>query len=91
MNNMITGAKLAMEQIQIRLNTMSELGDVVVTLSPCMSVIKGLGTSLNGLMPEADSSMADLSNILGDIMAGSSVTQTDNLLLIRQIQRQTKY
>ena len=32
MNKMITGAKLAMEQIQIRLNTISELGDVVVTL-----------------------------------------------------------
>jgi division protein CdvB (Snf7/Vps24/ESCRT-III family) len=73
MNNMITGAKLAMEQIQIRLNTISELGDVVVTLSPCMSVIKGLGTSLSGLMPEASSSMQDLSSILGDIMAGSSV------------------
>lgn len=73
MNNMVTGAKLAMEQIQIRLNTISELGDVVVTLSPCMSIIKGLGTSLNGLMPEASSSMQDLSSILGDIMAGSSV------------------
>ncbi|NHI02657.1 Archaeal ESCORT-III [Candidatus Nitrosotalea sp. TS] len=73
MNNMVTGAKLAMEQIQIRLNTLSELGDVVVTLSPCMSVIKGLGTSLSGLMPEASSSMQDLSSILGDIMAGSSV------------------
>ncbi|MDE1827443.1 MAG: hypothetical protein KGH83_07630 [Thaumarchaeota archaeon] len=73
MNNMVTSAKLAMEQIQIRLNTLSELGDVVVTLSPCMSVIKGLGTSLSGLMPEASSSMQDLSSILGDIMAGSSV------------------
>ncbi|WP_320410704.1 Snf7 family protein [Candidatus Nitrosotalea okcheonensis] len=73
MNNMVTGAKLAMEQIQLRLNTISELGDVVVTLSPCMSIIKGLGTGLNGLMPAADSSMADLSNILGEIMSGASV------------------
>ncbi len=73
MNNMVTNAKLAMEQIQLRLNTISELGDVVVTLSPCMSIIKGLGTGLNGLMPAADSSMADLSNILGEIMSGASV------------------
>ena len=43
---MISNAKLSMEQIQIRLNTVSELGDVVVTLSPCMSLIKGLGLSL---------------------------------------------
>ena len=39
MNNMVSNAKLSMEQIQIRLNTVSELGDVVVTLSPCMSII----------------------------------------------------
>ena len=40
--NTIGSAKLAMEQIQLRLNTVSELGDIVVTLSPCMSLIKGL-------------------------------------------------
>ncbi len=51
MNNMVSNAKLSMEQIQIRLNTVSELGDVIVTLSPCMSVIKGLGISLGGIMP----------------------------------------
>lgn len=73
MNNMVGGAKLAMEQIQIRLNTVSELGDVVVTLSPCMSVIKGLGESLGGMMPEANASMQDLSKMLGDVLAGSEV------------------
>ena len=66
MNNMVSNAKLSMEQINIRLNTVSELGDVVVTLSPCMSVIKGLGVSLGGIMPQANSSMQDLSKILGD-------------------------
>ncbi len=81
MNKMVTGAKLAMEQIQLRLNTISELGDVVVTLSPCMSIIKGLGAGLNGLMPAADSSMADLSNILGEIMSGASVS-SDNTFAV---------
>ena len=78
MTNMVVTAKLAMEQIQLRLNTISELGDVVVTLSPCMSIIKGLGSGLSGLMPEANSSMQDLSNILGDIMAGASVSAENN-------------
>ncbi len=73
MRSMIGGAKLAMEQIQIRLNTVSELGDVVVTLSPAMSIIKGLGTSLGGIMPEANAYMEDLSNMLGDVMKGSTV------------------
>src|SRR5713226_3612392 len=81
MNNMVTSAKLAMEQIQLRLNTISELGDVVVTLSPCMSIIKGLSAGLGGLMPEANSSMQDLSNILGDIMAGASVNGNTNIAI----------
>jgi division protein CdvB (Snf7/Vps24/ESCRT-III family) len=77
MKNMVNGAKLSMEQIQLRLNTVSELGDVVVTLSPCMSIIKGLSPSLSGLMPEATSSMQDLSQILGDVMSGSSLEGSD--------------
>ncbi len=81
MNRMIIGAKLALEQIQIRLNTISELGDVVVTLSPCMSIIKGLGAGLGGLMPEANASMQDLSAILGDIMSGSSVNSEHTLAI----------
>jgi len=77
MKNMVSGAKLSMEQIQLRLNTVSELGDVVVTLSPCMSIIKGLSPSLSGIMPEATSSMQDLSQILGDVMIGSSIEGSD--------------
>jgi division protein CdvB (Snf7/Vps24/ESCRT-III family) len=80
MHNMVNGAKLALEQIQLRLNTVSELGDIVVTLSPCMSVIKGLGVSLSGIMPEATSSMQNLSQILGDVLSGSSMNATDSTM-----------
>ena len=73
MKNMIGGAKLSMEQVKLRLDTVSELGDVVVTLSPCMSIIKGLSPQLGSIMPEASASMQDLSAILGDVMSGSSV------------------
>jgi division protein CdvB (Snf7/Vps24/ESCRT-III family) len=79
MKNMVSGAKLSMEQVKLRLDTVSELGDVVVTLSPCMSIIKGLSPSLNGIMPEANASMQDLSQILGDVMSGSSVNMGDTM------------
>ena len=71
MNKMVTSAKLALEQIQLRLNTMTELGDVVVTLSPAMSVIKGLQSGLSGMMPEADQSFGQISELLGNIMTDS--------------------
>ena len=73
-NKTVSNAKLSMEQVQIRLNTVSELGDVVVTLSPCMSLIKGLSTSLGGMMPEVAESMQDLSSMLGDIATGTTIT-----------------
>ena len=79
MKNMVSGAKLSMEQVKLRLDTVSELGDVVVTLSPCMAIIKGLSPSLSGIMPEANASMQDLSQILGDVMSGSSVGVGDSM------------
>ena len=79
MKNMVGNAKLSMEQVQLRLNTVSELGDVVVTLSPCMSLIKGLSTSLGDMMPSAAASMQDLSNMLGDIVTGSSLTHDSSI------------
>ena len=79
MKNMVSGAKLSMEQVKLRLDTVSELGDVVVTLSPCMSIIKGLAPSLNGLMPEASASMQNMSQILGDVMSGSSMNLNDGM------------
>jgi len=71
MNKMVTSAKLALEQIQLRLNTITELGDVVVTLSPAMSVIKGLQGGLAGMMPEADQSFGQISELLGNIITDS--------------------
>ena len=70
----IGGAKLAMEQIKLRLSTVSELGDIVVTLSPCMSLIKGLAPSISGLFPQINTTMQDLPNMFEDILAGSSLS-----------------
>ena len=72
-------AKLAMEQIKLRLNTVSELGDVVVTLSPCMSLIKGLAPSISSFVPEINTSMNELSSMLGNMISESSL-KTESIL-----------
>ena len=71
--NKIAGAKLAMEQIKIRLGTVSELGDIVIALSPCMSLIKGLAPSISSLMPQINASMQDLPNMFEDLLSNSSL------------------
>lgn len=71
MSKMVNSAKLALEQIQLRLNTMTELGDVVITLNPAMSVIKGIQGGLSSMMPNADQSFGQISDLLGNIMSGT--------------------
>ena len=72
--NKIAGAKLVMEQMKLRLSTVSELGDIVVTLSPCMSLIKGLAPSISGLFPQINTSMQDLPNMLEDLLTDSTLS-----------------
>jgi len=74
--NKIAGAKLVMEQMKLRLSTVSELGDIVVTLSPCMSLIKGLAPSISGLFPQMNASMQDLPIMLQDLLTDSSLSPT---------------
>ena len=82
-------ARLAMEQIKLRLNTVSELGDVVVTLSPCMSLIKGLAPSISGFVPEINTSMSELSNMLGNMISDSSL-KTESIMESNQDSADTR-
>jgi len=68
MGKMVGHARLALEQIQIRLSTISELGDVVVTLSPAMAVVKNVRAGLSTMMPEVDNEMGEISQMLGGIL-----------------------
>lgn len=68
MNKMVTQARLALEQIVLRLNTITELGDIVVTLTPAMSVIRSVKQGLVGVLPEAESEIGEISGLLSSIL-----------------------
>ncbi len=65
---MVNRSKLALEQVNIRLSSITELGDVVVTLSPAMAVVKNVRAGLSTMIPEADNEMKQLSDTLGSIL-----------------------
>ncbi|MGA2663859.1 MAG: Snf7 family protein [Nitrososphaerales archaeon] len=73
MSKMVTQSKLALEQIVLRLNTVTELGDVVLTLAPATSIVRNLREGLSGVMPEAEGEMSEISGLLSGILvdAGS--------------------
>jgi division protein CdvB (Snf7/Vps24/ESCRT-III family) len=68
MNKMVTQAKLALEQIVLRLNTITELGDIVVTLTPAMAVMRNVKQGLGGIMPEAEGEIGEISGLLSSIL-----------------------
>ena len=80
MNRMVTQSRLALEQIMLRLNTITELGDIVMTLAPATSIIGSLRAGLNGVIPEAESGMSEISSMLSGILvdAGSVSSSTLN-------------
>jgi division protein CdvB (Snf7/Vps24/ESCRT-III family) len=71
MNKMVDSAKLALEQIELRLNTVTEFGDVAATLGPAMAAMKGIQGGLSTMMPQADQSFGQISELLGGIMSQS--------------------
>jgi division protein CdvB (Snf7/Vps24/ESCRT-III family) len=78
MERLIMNARLALEQIVLRLRTVSELGDVVSTLGPAVGVLRTVRTGLASVFPEAESELGEIGNLLSGIMieAGQSSGMT---------------
>ena len=68
---MLGGARLSLEQVQLRLSTIHDLGDAMVAIGPAMSTMKGLQTSLGKFMPEADSELNTMTQTLNGLMVDS--------------------
>ena len=68
MERLIINARLALEQIVLRLRTVSELGDVVSTLGPAVGVLRSVRAGLVSVFPEAESELGEIGNMLSGIM-----------------------
>ena len=64
-------AKMALEQVSMRLSTIHEMGDVMVALGPAITSIKGLKPSLGKFVPGADSEINNMQTMLNGIMTES--------------------
>lgn len=64
-------AKMALEQVSLRLSTIHEMGDAMVALGPAISSIKSLKPSLGRFVPGADSEINNMQSLLSGIMMES--------------------
>lgn len=74
MESMIMHARLALEQISLRLRTVSELGDIVTTLAPAVGVLRTVKSGMSAIFPEAEKELGQIGTLLNGIIidAGQS-------------------
>jgi division protein CdvB (Snf7/Vps24/ESCRT-III family) len=64
---MLTHASLALQSVSMRLNTVSEMGDLVAVLSPAKGVLNSIKTEMCTIFPEASQELGNIGNLLTDI------------------------
>ena len=70
-NKVVKSTMLTTEQVRLRLETVTELGDVASTLTPTTTVIKDLRSGLSSVIPTADHSLSQISESLGDLLTNT--------------------
>ena len=73
-------ARLALDQIALRLRTVTELGDMVGALAPIVGVLGGIRTAITGVLPDAGKELEQIGTMLNGIImdAGQSSGLTLN-------------
>jgi division protein CdvB (Snf7/Vps24/ESCRT-III family) len=65
---LLGNARMALEQIELRLTTFHDLGDTVITIMPTIGLMKSLRSSLVRFMPEADQELSGMTEMLNGLM-----------------------
>jgi division protein CdvB (Snf7/Vps24/ESCRT-III family) len=65
---MLSHASLALQSVSMRLNTVSEMGDVVSVLSPAKNMLNNIRTEMCCILPEASQELGNIGNLLSDIV-----------------------
>lgn len=74
LENKIVRSKLALEQIALRIETATQMGDIASLLAPATSVVRNIRSDLGGVMPEGNRAIDNISTILNDILLDAGIT-----------------
>jgi len=67
-SKILGSARMALEQIELRLTTAHDLGDTVVTIMPTIGLMKNMKSSLGKFMPGAEQEIGRMAEMLGGLM-----------------------
>lgn len=66
--HLVISSKFALEQMILRLHTVMKLGDLLITMTPVIDVVKKTRSRLIGVVPSVASSLTEANQILGKCM-----------------------
>ena len=66
--HLLVSSKYALEQMIMRLHTVMKLGDLLVTMTPVIDVIKKTRSRLVGVVPSVANSLTEANQLLGQCM-----------------------
>jgi division protein CdvB (Snf7/Vps24/ESCRT-III family) len=84
MEKIVTQSRIALEQINTRLQTVTEIGDFASTIAPAIGVIKNVRATLGEAMPDAQGTLGEIGAQLNSIMVdvgqitGTTFYQAEN-------------
>ena len=70
-SRVLGNARNSLEQVQLRLTTIHDLGDAMIAIGPAMSTMKELKPTMSKFMPEADSELNTMTETLNGLMTDS--------------------
>jgi len=70
-SRVLGNARNSLEQVQLRLTTIHDLGDAMIAIGPAMSTMKELKPTMSKFMPEADSEVNTMTETLNGLMVDS--------------------
>ncbi len=71
MRKMILNARLALEQISLRLKTVTELGDVAATLMPVVNTLGELRSGIASVNPETERGLNEMGELINGMFVDS--------------------
>jgi len=70
-SRVLGNARNSLEQVQLRLTTIHDLGDAMIAIGPAMSTMKELKPTMSKFMPEADTELNSMTETLNGLMVDS--------------------
>ncbi len=80
LTKVMNNAKMALEQVHLRLSTVHDIGDLAVALAPAIGIMKNVRQDITRFMPEAEGEINEMTNSLSNLMVDTMQGGNFNLV-----------